>query len=157
MAKHWSQDELDARRRLVQFRRSQSGATITTSFGPVSPEHYLNSGCVSCILWEEKGGCYITSTDIFVLLEFLLGVRMSKEQKDRIRRNLENFKPTTISKSGDTEKFFNVIMKFPNPMPRILIIAIKVFPWEVLGHVLIKSISKYYASTLVSSGQEAGQ
>jgi hypothetical protein len=51
MAEGWSQDELDAKRRLVQSRRSQSGSTITTSFKAVSPEERSpHSICVSCIL-----------------------------------------------------------------------------------------------------------
>ncbi|KAF2817041.1 uncharacterized protein BDZ99DRAFT_504926, partial [Mytilinidion resinicola] len=150
----WSLDERDAKRRLVQFRRSQSGSTITTTFDPVSPEQRSpNSICVSCIWWEEKNECYITSVDTIFLLESLVGVRFTVEEKNRIRRNLEGFRPATVSKTKvDSEEFFKVIMGFPNPKPRNIEKDVKVFPWKILAHALKKIISKYSASYSSTAG-----
>lgn len=145
MSEEWTEEELDAKRRLVQFKRSQEGSTITTSFAPVTPEaRPTRSICVSCIWWEEKDECFITSVDTIYLLEQLVNVRFTVEEKNRIRRNLEGFRPLTVSKAkADSEEFFKVIMGFPNPKPRNIEKDVKVFSWKILAHALKKIISKY--------------
>jgi len=145
MSDEWTQEELDAKRRLVEFKRSQHGSTITTSFAPIAPEaRPARSICVSCIWWEEKDECFITSVDTIFLLEQLVNVRFTVEEKNRIRRNLEGFRPLTVSKAkADSEEFFKVIMGFPNPKPRNIEKDVKVFPWKILSHALKKIISKY--------------
>jgi hypothetical protein len=145
MSEEWTQEELDAKRRLVEFKRSQHGSTITTSFAPVTPEaRPARSICVSCIWWEEKDECFITSVDTIFLLEQLVNVRFTVEEKNRIRRNLEGFRPLTVSKAKpDSEEFFKVIMGFPSPKPRNIEKDVKVFSWKVLAQALKKIISKY--------------
>ena len=145
MTEDWTPEEWETRRRLVQFRRSQSGSIITTTFQPVwAAERAPNSICVSCIWWEEKQECYATSVDTIHLLEALVAVRFTVEEKNRIRRNLEGFRPLTISKGkADSESFFKLIMGFPNPKPRNIEKDVKVFPWKILTHALKKIISKY--------------
>ena len=151
MVDNWSIDEWDAQRRLVQFWRSQSGSAINTRFKPVAPEDRPpNSICISCIWWEEKKECYVTSVDTIYLLESLVAVRFTVEEKNRIRRNLEGFRPLTVSKAkSDSEDFFKLIMGFPNPKPRNIEKDVKVFPWKILAHALKKIIGKY-VSTLHS-------
>lgn len=158
MADNWTREEFEAKRRLVVFERSQSGSTITTKFAPVKPEaRPQRSICVSCILWEEKGECYITSVDTIHLLEQLVNVRFTVEEKNRIRRNLEGFRPKTVSKAkADSEEFFKVIMGFPNPKPRNIEKDVKVFPWKVLALALRKIINKYTASYSSTAGSLAG-
>ncbi|KAH7371405.1 hypothetical protein BKA66DRAFT_424176 [Pyrenochaeta sp. MPI-SDFR-AT-0127] len=154
MSDDWTQEELDAKRRLVEFKRSQHGSTISTSFAPVAPEaRQARSICVSCIWWEEKDECFITSVDTIYLLEQLVNVRFTVEEKNRIRRNLEGFRPLTVSKAkADSEDFFKVIMGFPNPKPRNIEKDVKVFPWKILSHALKKIISKYSASYSSTAG-----
>lgn len=148
MVDGWTQEERDAQRRLVEFKRTQSGSTITTSFTPITLEtRQQRSICVSCIYWEEKDECFITSVDTIYLLEQLVNVRFTVEEKNRIRRNLEGFRPLTVSKAkSDSEDFFKVIMGFPNPKPRNIEKDVKVFPWKILAHALKKIISKYVRS-----------
>jgi hypothetical protein len=145
MSEEWTEEELDAKRRLVLFKRSQHGSTITTSFAPITPEaRPAKSICVSCIWWEDKDECFITSVDTIFLLEQLVNVRFTVEEKNRIRRNLEGFRPLTVSKAkADSEEFFKVIMGFPNPKPRNIEKDVKVFSWKILAHALKKIISKY--------------
>ncbi|KAF2279290.1 uncharacterized protein EI97DRAFT_370391 [Westerdykella ornata] len=154
MTENWTREEFEAKRRLVQFERSQAGSTITTSFAPVTLEtRPPRSICVSCILWEEKGECFITSVDTIFLLEQLVNVRFTVEEKNRIRRNLEGFRPLTVSKAKpDSEEFFKVIMGFPAPKPRNIEKDVKVFPWKVLSHALKKIIGKYSASYSSTAG-----
>lgn len=153
MTEGWTREEFEAKRRLVQFKRSQSDSTITTSFAPVTPEaRSPNSICVSCILWEEKQECFITSVDTIFLLEALVNVRFTVEEKNRIRRNLEGFHPLTVSKAkADSEEFFKVIMGFPNPKPRNIEKDVKVFSWKSLAHALKKIISKYVSGAVFGS------
>jgi hypothetical protein len=145
MAQSWSEEEWDTKRRLVHFRRSQSGSTITTTFQPVSvDERPQNSVCISCIYWEEKQECFVTSVDTIYLLEQLVAARFTVEEKNRIRRNLEGFRPLTVSKGKpDSEEFFKVIMAFPNPKPRNIEKDVKVFHWKDLASALKKIIGKY--------------
>ncbi|PFH61811.1 hypothetical protein XA68_16145 [Ophiocordyceps unilateralis] len=122
MAENWTQEEWDNRRRIVMFRKSQTGSTLTASFRAVPVnERPPNSICISCIWWAERAECYVTSVDTIHLLEQLVAApnRFSVEEKNRIRRNLEGFHPLTVSKAkADSEEFFKVIMGFPNPKPR---------------------------------------
>lgn len=148
MAEGWSKDEWGVKRRLVQFWRTQNGSIINTNFQPVAPEdRQPNSICISCIKWEGKDECYVTSVDTIYLLESLVAVRFTVEEKNRIRRNLEGFRPVTVSKGkSDSEDFFKLIMGFPNPKPRNIEKDVKVFPWKILSHALKKIIGKYVSA-----------
>lgn len=145
MADNWTVDEWGVKRRIVQFWRSQSGSTINTNFDSVAPDNRPpNSICISCIWWEERQECFVTSVDTIYLLESLVAVRFTVEEKNRIRRNLEGFRPMTVSKAkSDSEEFFKIIMGFPNPKPRNIEKDVKVFPWKILAHALKKIIGKY--------------
>lgn len=149
MAEGWTKEEREAKRRLVQFTRLQNGSTIHADFKPVSPdERAPNSICISCIYWEGKDECFVTSVDTIYLLESLVGVRFTVEEKNRIRRNLEGFRPLTVSKAkADSEDFFKVIMGFPAPKPRNIEKDVKVFPWKILSHALKKIIGKYVSTS----------
>ncbi|KJZ78649.1 hypothetical protein HIM_02040 [Hirsutella minnesotensis 3608] len=150
MAENWTQEEWDNRRRIVMFRKSQTGSTLTASFRAVPVnDRPPNSICISCIWWAEKGECFVTSVDTIHLLEQLVAApnRFSVEEKNRIRRNLEGFHPMTVSKAkADSEEFFKIIMGFPNPKPRNIEKDVKVFPWKILEPALKKIIGKYSAS-----------
>ena len=156
MTTGWNGDEYEAKRRLVQFWRTQSGSTINTDFKPVAPEdRQPNSICISCILWESKDEYYVTSVDTIFLLESLVAVRFTVEEKNRIRRNLEGFRPMTVSKGrAESEDFFKLIMSFPNPKPRNIEKDVKVFPWKILSHALKKIIGKYVSSPLAPRAVE---
>lgn len=145
MADRWTPEELLTKRRVVQFWRSQNGSTIDATFEPVAPEDRPPSSiCISCILWAERQECFVTSVDTIYLLESLVAVRFTVEEKNRIRRNLEGFHPLTVSKAkSDSESFFKVIMGFGNPKPRNIEKDVKVFPWKILAHALKKIIGKY--------------
>ncbi|KAG0038867.1 hypothetical protein BGZ82_010583 [Podila clonocystis] len=148
MAINWSGEEWESHRRLVQFWRRQDGNEIHCNFAPVSPaERQPNSIVVSCIYWAEKNDCFLTSVDCIYLLESLIAVRFTVEEKNRIRRNLEGFRPITVSKcKPESAEFFKLIMSFPNPKPRNIEKDVKVFPWKVLSYALKKIIGKYTAS-----------
>lgn len=154
VANKWTAEELEARRKIVVFNREQNGNDIKANFDVVSQTNWKNEPrSVSCIWWEEKKEAYVTSVDTILLLEGIVGARFTVEEKNRIRRNLEGFKPDTVSKAKpETEEFFKVIMGFPNPKPRNIEKDVKVFPWKVLSVALQKIISKYSASYASTAG-----
>ena len=145
MCDGWSTREAEDSRRLVEFERAQTGSAITATFRAVTQdERSPNNACVSCIYWARRGEYYVTSVDTIGLLEALLAVRFTVEEKNRIRRNLEGFKPYTVSKNKDEcDDAFRLIMGFPSPKPRNIEKDIKIFPWASLGQALKKIIGKY--------------
>ncbi|GAN01915.1 conserved hypothetical protein [Mucor ambiguus] len=152
--KDWSPEEWENQRRLVQFYRKQEGNEVTCRFetfhlpAEKSKQPDMNKIIVvSCIYWKEKNEYFVTSVDCIYLLEHLIGVKFTVEEKNRIRRNLEGYKPLTVSKlKPESAEFFKLIMGFPNPKPRNIEKDVKVFPWTTLGTALKKIISKYTAS-----------
>lgn len=99
---------------------------------------------ISCVYWDEKKEHYATSVDCIALLEQLVSSRFTVEEKNRIRRNLEGYRPLTVSKGkAECEQFFKLIMGFPSPKPRNIEKDVKVFPWKVLGPALKKIVGKY--------------
>lgn len=154
MACDWDNSEQLGGRRLVEFKRRQSGRTIHVSFKPTDLAHRgLSTFCVSCIYWKDKGEAYVTSVDTIHLLQCIIGIRFTVEEKNRIRRNLEGFHPLTVSKAKpDSGDFFNLVMGFPHPKPRNIEKDVKVFPWKKLGLALKKIIGKYSASPSSTAG-----
>ncbi|KAK0670135.1 hypothetical protein QBC41DRAFT_98111 [Cercophora samala] len=151
MAENWTAEEGAKKRRIVMFKKQQTGNVITVSFKPVAEsERPHNSICVSCIWWEERQACFVTSVDTISLLEQLLYAphKFPVDEKNRIRRNLEGFRPVTVSKSKhESEAFFGIIMGFGAPKPRNIEKDVKVFQWKDLAAALNKIFSKYSAST----------
>lgn len=145
MAIGWNAEEWANRRRLIQFWRRHEKGTIHAAFRPIAQADYIeNSIVISCIYREDTNECYVTSVDTIYLLEALIGVRFSVEEKNRIRRNLEGLKPDTVSKNKpSTEEFFKLVMGLPKPKPRNIEKDVKVFKWNSFGDALIKIISKY--------------
>ncbi|RYC55102.1 hypothetical protein CHU98_g11108 [Xylaria longipes] len=156
MASNWTPEECENGRRIVQFSKKQQGSTLSTTFKAISVnDRPPNSICISCIYWAEKRECYVTSVDTISLLEQLVIApnRFTVDEKNRIRRNLEGFRPLTVSKAKpDSEDFFKVIMSFPNPKPRNIEKDVKVFPWKILGPALKKIIAKYSVNPSSQSG-----
>ncbi|KAI8338972.1 hypothetical protein BC941DRAFT_322095, partial [Chlamydoabsidia padenii] len=102
---------------------------------------------VSCIYWHERNDYYITSVDCIQLIEGLIGVEFTVEEKNRIRRNLEALRPLTAAKTRpESVDFFKLIMGFPAPKPRNIEKDVKVFQWSTLGPAIKKIIGKYTPS-----------
>jgi hypothetical protein len=84
------------------------------------------------------------------LLESLIAIRFTVEEKNRIRRNVQGFRPITVSKAKpESEDLFRLIMGFPIPKPRNIEKDVKVFPWKILNHALKKIVGKYVSTILL--------
>lgn len=145
---NWSLDEVNTGRRLVQFFIHEDGpnSKLKCEFQPFhgTPQPTSNAILVSCIYWEERNDFFITSVDCIYLLESIMSTRFSIEEKNRIRRNLEGFRPLTIGKcKQESTTFFKRIMGFPYPKPRNIEKDVKVFPWRTLPFALKKIVTKY--------------
>jgi hypothetical protein len=149
----WTSDEISAGRRLVRFTKVQDGRRLIISCEPIKQDDYRESDSViSCIHRKDSNSCYVTSVDIIFLLERLTNSDFPVEEKNRIRRNLEGLRPTTVSKhKAGFEDFFQRIMEFPDPKPRNIEKDLKVFEWEQLDQALDKILSKYVNTFSASS------
>ncbi|OLY82829.1 hypothetical protein AYI68_g3042 [Smittium mucronatum] len=152
MMTNWNSDERRVKRRLVQFWKFNEANNIICSFSPMhSYERNTSNIVISCIYWEAQNDYFITSVDCIHLLESLISVRFSVEEKNRIRRNLEGFRPLTASKAkSESSDFYKLIMSYPNPKPRNIEKDVKVFKWKSLSSALIKIIGKYTSSCTAS-------
>ncbi|KAF5386154.1 hypothetical protein D9615_002430 [Tricholomella constricta] len=152
----WSPAESSVGRRLVRFSKVQDGRRLIVSCEPIRADDYRDSDSViSCIYREESNTCYVTSVDIIFLLERLTNSDFPVEEKNRIRRNLEGLRPTTVSKhKHGFEDFFQRIMEFPDPKPRNIEKDLKVFEWSLLDQALDKILSKYTIDTSAMPAEE---
>jgi hypothetical protein len=146
VTQNWTEDEQLASRRLVEFSTERDAEVIQTAFKAVTEGNRdLNLPVVSCIYYERKKLHYITGVEVIVLLEFVLGLRFTTEDKYRIRRNLETFKPLTVAKSNEHDDIYELIMGFPDPKPRNIDKSVKIFLWSTLENIL-KNIASRYVS-----------
>lgn len=154
MTKGWTPEEWTNKRRLVKVWRRQFESQIYMAFRPVTVAEFplqKDAVIVSCIFRDDRNSCFITSVDIIYLLEAVIGQRFTIEEKNRIRRNLEGFRPQTCSKTkAGSEDFFKTVMAFGEPKPRNIEKDLKVFQWDVLPSAVKKIISKYVSLCYMS-------
>ncbi|PKC58367.1 hypothetical protein RhiirA1_504437 [Rhizophagus irregularis] len=149
MTQSWSQEELNVRRRVVQFFKTRAKKRIMASFKAVDLiEQPKNGIFVSCLYWyDKKIQCdkwYFTSTDYLNLLESLTGIRLTSDEKNRIRRNLEEYKPITVGKNkNDSDEIYKDLMSYSFAKPRNVEKDIKLYEWRHLLHAVEKIINKY--------------
>ncbi|RDB24101.1 hypothetical protein Hypma_008546 [Hypsizygus marmoreus] len=145
----WTPAEISVGRRLVRFSKMHDGCRLIVSCEPVRAEEYHESdNVISCIYCEAFDTCYVTSVDIIFLLERLTNNDFPVQEKNRIRRNLEGLRPTTVSRyKPGFEEFFQRIMDYPDPKPRSIEKHLKVFEWSLLDQALAKILSKYTIKT----------
>ncbi|GBB86937.1 hypothetical protein RclHR1_01340004 [Rhizophagus clarus] len=149
MTLSWSQEELKVRRRVVQFFKSKIKKRIMASFRAVDPiERPKNGIFVSCLYWNDRktqrDKWYFTSTDYLNLLESLTGIRLTSDEKNRIRRNLEEYKPITVGKNkNDSDDIYKDLMSYSFAKPRNAEKDIKIYEWRHLIHAIEKIINKY--------------
>lgn len=147
----WTEEEVLAGRKLVHLDVAlESHANFHIEARPLKPEsHPNNEGrlVISCIKWEEQDKFVVTSVDVIMVLEHLVGAQFPIEEKSRIRRNLQFLKPSTITRSnGESKRLFNSIMAMENPRPRNIEKDLKVFEWSELFTAVRKVLSKYSAN-----------
>ena len=147
----WTLQERQDNRRIVAFTKEIFGEVIQLGAYPVASHEYHDKMItISCIRWipsppneirhKLSGQCVFTSVDIILLLEKLVGYTFDVQEKNRIRRNLEGYKPETVRKEGTTRQFFNQVMMYAQPKTRNIEKDIKVFLWKDLQKALKKVV-----------------
>lgn len=152
----WSPAERENRRRILHFTKHDVEDIIQVDCHPIDSNDYReNMITISCIRLEPDlpgesqqqfaGKCIFTSVDIICLLERLVDLtfKFSVPEKNRIRRNIQGFKPLTVRKEGPTAASFQQIMNYVSPRTRNIEKDIKVFLWIDLTKAIRKIVSKY--------------
>jgi hypothetical protein len=150
----WSPEERQCNRRIVSFTKTIFGDIFELDCEAIAPDcWHENALSISCIRWAPSppgeiqhrlaGQCLFTSVDIILLLEKLIGNAFTLQEKNRIRRNLEGYRPETIKKEGSTGLFFQQVMAYSEPKTHNIIKDIKVFLWSDLPKALRKVVQKY--------------
>ncbi|KAA8646709.1 uncharacterized protein ATNIH1004_005384 [Aspergillus tanneri] len=147
MVFNWTRKEIGYRRRIVHFvRHPQSRHLVDINlFLPLHRRPGVDLLCVSCIYWPGSGDCFITSSDILRLLQWLLQTPMFlRLEKCRIRRNLDRFQPHLISKSNpESFEFARMVRGFRNPRVVTVQKDMKVFPWRILPSAITSILQKH--------------
>jgi len=95
---HWKGGEWIFQHRIVEFSRNQVGSTVHVDFKAVSEEQ-LNSqnASIRCLWWKEKGECYVLTSEVLHLAEFLFNETLSLQLHGEFYRTLERFKPLKVT------------------------------------------------------------
>ncbi|KAI9254251.1 hypothetical protein BY458DRAFT_493035 [Sporodiniella umbellata] len=99
---------------------------------------------ISCLWWKEKDEYYATSSDVIRIAEGLLGIALHKQQKNRMRRQMQSYSPITLSKKMSNTnneigaEFFARVMGYKCPSVRTIDKDIKIFRWEIIELALMK-------------------
>lgn len=150
MTENWTHEEIEDERRLVRFNFTRvTHSDYLVKFEAVRKDDFTHDQpIISCIFWKEKNMHIATSVDIILILEYLVQLSFTIEEKNRIRRNLQSLKPYTISRANKScQRFFNVLMNMEDPRPRNIEKDLKVFKWGDLFNAFNKVISKYSTNT----------
>ncbi|KAG8827195.1 hypothetical protein FRC19_005013 [Serendipita sp. 401] len=151
----WTPAERKKGRRLIRFRRQQTGPSVSLSFAThVDNELYEKSSSIviSCIRWPSgKQRFFVTSYDVVRLAEFTLQRTLSTEMKNRARRNMAAVPSITLPKAKDLSdeqdplytKTFALVMDFDNPKARSIERSIKVFDWNNLFECLSRILQRF--------------
>ena len=141
-----SSAEIKERRRFVRLTRQQQGPNIHLRLAAVSVEDVCRDdrNVINCML---PPGCgkepCVSSVDIIKAIELLVNPpdrRLSIEEKNRIRRNLDTLRPTTLKKGDEG---LNWMMQLHSPRPIIIAKDIKIFKWDSLEAALVKIMKRY--------------
>jgi hypothetical protein len=160
----WTPEECHENRRIICFNKTTYGDVIQLDCFPVPANEYKETmHTISCVRWKPDlqqveqhklaGKCIFTSVDIITLLEKLVDYGFTVQEKNRIRRNLEGYRPETVRKEGMTNLFFNQVMAYTAPKVRNIEKDIKVFLWSDLTKALRKVVQKYHVQGGIAIGR----
>jgi len=153
MCDNWTPKEMTDKRRLVEFQRVLSGNTIIVLFKSVSPEKRspINLG-INCYLWEKENQWFTTTIEVMTLVEALIGLHFTVQEKACISNVLQ---PFTVSKAtdkanGEYHTILDIILGFLNPKTRRRCKKdINIFNWHNLALALNKIIEGYVGLVLL--------
>ena len=130
LVENWTECELLSYRKIVTLARSQVGSTsiIGLCFDARSTETFQFS------LIKNDDFFYISSVDVIALFEFIHS-RVDSQKRLRVRRILEEFRPTLVEKGTE---WYTRFMDYKNPRPRKVAKNTKVFEWKNVPAMMVK-------------------
>ncbi|KNE60743.1 hypothetical protein AMAG_06105 [Allomyces macrogynus ATCC 38327] len=155
VTRHWTaREKTHLKRRLVTLHvaRDPVRGKISVSYTLTTPQNVdPRAITVSCIYWARANAYFLTSVDFIYAMENILAAPFSVEEKNRIRRNMETFRPITVAKGrAESADFFRTIMQFGDPKPRKIEKDVKVFRWDIFPDAIRKIVEKWNSrNTLV--------
>ena len=126
--------------------RKQHGSDIYLRMVATSAEEVARDdrNVVNCMLLPACGDePSVSSVDIIKALELLVNPpdrRLSVEERNRVRRNIDTLRPTTLKKGDES---LNWIMQLRSPRPITIAKEVKIFKWSSLEAALVKIMKKY--------------
>lgn len=152
----WTKAEKLSGRRVVRFRAQVIGFSsedgqkrIMVDCEPVldsrSRQYRSNECYISCICTSYLEDFYITSSDIIRLLECIVSIKFSQEQKTRMRRNIQSLRPSVITRHTH-ESLFRTITTFTNPVALHTKKEINIFLWSSVQLAISKLSSRFTSS-----------
>ena len=129
--------------------RKQQRSIIHLRMVAISAEEVARDdrNVINCILPPDCGDePSVSSVDIIKALELLVNPpdrRLSIEEKNRVRRNIDTLRPTTLKKG---EEGLSWIMQLRSPRPITIAKDVKIFKWSSLEAALTKIMKKYVSS-----------
>lgn len=113
---------------------------------PIDEAHTNDRNLINCFLVpgsENPNEAFVSSVDIIRALEILVNPsdgRLSIEEKNRVRRNIDTLRPKTL-KRGD--EGFYWLTQLPSPRPITIAKDVKIFKWSCFETALEKIMRKY--------------
>jgi hypothetical protein len=169
----WDEAEREQRRRLIAITCYTDHSTYSVQFTShviksidVAPPR---SRTLSCIYISSRNSpfhqkCIVTSFDMINLICWMIKKPgwFTVDERNRVRRNLEVFKPRTVRKDGPpgTAEVFNQITDFVDPKPHNIMKDFKVFEWKDVEGMMREMANKYEivlapgAEVVVGEGDE---
>jgi hypothetical protein len=154
----WTAAERTVKRRLIAFHCISTEETFTGSFSAVAIGHFADappdSKVVSCILIPDLISgqkCIITSYDLINLVDWMIHSPnwFDVNERNRVRRNLELFKPQTLRKNGAFDGFniFDQVTGYLYPKPWNIQKDFKVFDWAQIETIMVDIVKRYHIIT----------
>ncbi|TFK38381.1 hypothetical protein BDQ12DRAFT_585041, partial [Crucibulum laeve] len=143
----WSYEEIKQRRRIYNTSVNIADTVLCVTFTAVQPEDYREDmPCISVLKpHKDISRHLITSVDMIRLLKYITCDWFPVSEQNRIRRNLEELKPKTVSNRGTEEEvaIYKLICSLSHPEPKNISKDIKVFEWDSMARGLRKVLSRY--------------
>lgn len=148
----WSEQELHAGRRKVDFQKCQYGRTIFTTFTPVLPEDEMPTGLrISIVKLGEMTEACFTVSDFLSLLGYLLPVPIGNSK--RFRYVLENHSRSYYSLvMSPKHKDFNTLVSFEEPAVVDTRTKQLVCSWRMLSLALENAVQLVFLNLCVNGG-----
>jgi hypothetical protein len=140
------------RRRFIRLMRKQQGSNIHLDMVAISMEEAQidDRNVINCMVPPNCGDePSVSSVDIVKALALLVNPPdrcFSVQEKNRIRRNIDPLRPTTLKKG---EEGLNWIMQLCSPRPITMAKDVKIFKWSKLETALVKIMRKFVRHKLV--------